>query len=146
MDSRTIDQILRRNKVTRLLYEGCFPSDMLPRPTRYPMALVANLDPASLPGSHWVAIYAESPAKAYYFCPFGDPPKGNLLRYLSIFSDVTRNKCVFQPLDSVACGYFAMYVVYHLCLGLSFPEVLSRLSHSSNPDLMVQLFIKELRK
>lgn len=146
MDSRTIDRIMRGNPVTRPHYSGCSPCDILPRPTQFPTAIVANLDPASMPGSHWVAIYIASPEKAYYFCPFGDPPRGNLLRYMSQFSDVTRNVCKFQPLDSLNCGYFAMYVLYQLCLGFSFPHVLSLLSQSHNADLMVELFIKKLIK
>lgn len=145
MDSRTIDQLLRSNPVTKPHYGGCFPSDMLPTPNQYPMTLVANLDPAALPGSHWVVIYIESPDSAYYFCPFGDPPRGILLRYLSRFTHVVRNICKFQPTDSLACGYFALYVVYRLSQGLSFPQVLTMLSHSANPDLMVQLFIKVLK-
>ena len=142
MDSQSIDAILRRARSAH--YRGCFPSDRIPYPSSFPTIMVVNLDPHYLGGSHWVVVLVESPTQAYFFCPFGREPKGNLLDYLSLFPKVRRNRCVFQPRTSIACGCFAIFMVYQLSKGHNFDDALRMLCKMDNADLTVQLFTREL--
>lgn len=104
--------------------------------------MVANLDQASMPGSHWVALFVQNPQTIYYFDPFGEaPPPGPMSDYLQRFAKVIRNRCVFQPSDSTACGAFAVYALFFLIKGESFDKVLSRLCKSFDPDSLVQSFV-----
>ena len=41
---------------------------------RYPSASVANTDPSSLPGQHWVAFYLLSPSHLEFFDSYGCHP------------------------------------------------------------------------
>ena len=53
---------------TATTYLGVFSRDELPHSfTRYPSAYVANTDPRSLPGQHWVAFYHLSPTHLEFF-------------------------------------------------------------------------------
>lgn len=143
MDSPSIDAILRRTSVR---YSGCFPSDRIPYPTLFPALMVINLDPHFMDGSHWVVLLAESPSQAYFFCPFGREPKGRLMDYLQMFPKVRRNRCVFQPRTSIACGCFAIFVVYHLSRGYEFDEVLQMLCDMDDADITVQIFTRDLAR
>uniref|UniRef100_A0A914I0R6 DNA-directed DNA polymerase n=1 Tax=Globodera rostochiensis TaxID=31243 RepID=A0A914I0R6_GLORO len=61
MDSNQISQILEANPLTRRVFHGCFPCDRLPNPQtlqpKTPTALIVNLDPEGMKGSHWIAIF-----------------------------------------------------------------------------------------
>lgn len=140
--TRSINECLLANPVTRQFYVGCFPCDLIPTIKRFPAALIANHDASTMDGSHWVAMFAPSQSKIIYFDPFGDAaPEGPISDYLERFPRIIRNKCRFQPADSFACGAYAMFVVYHLCLGQSFDKVLSLLCMSPDPDRLVRTFV-----
>ena len=139
------DCLLRQNPDTRRCFVGTFPCDAIPQLKRLPAALILNHDPSAQPGSHWVALYVSATRTAYYFDPFGEePPNGPIVDYLHQFRSVERNRCRFQPLDSIACGAFAIYMVFHLCRGESFDRVLSRLCTSPDPNALVQRFVESI--
>lgn len=135
--------LLARNPVTRRCYVGTFPSDEIPPLGRLPAALVLNHDPAAQAGSHWVALYVSATRTAYYFDPLGDaPPDGPISDYLRQYSRVVRNRCRFQPTESMACGAFAIYMLFHLCKGEPFDRVLSRLCAAPDPNALVLRFVE----
>lgn len=104
--------------------------------------MIVNHDDSTAPGSHWVALYVRNATTVYYFDPFGDgPPAGPISNYLERFPKVVRNRCQFQPVNSIACGAYAIFVVYHLCFGVSFDRVLSMMCRAPNPDLLVRSFV-----
>lgn len=141
MDSLSIEAILTQSSSH---FSGCFPSDRIPYPTSFPSIIVANLDPHYKSGSHWVVLFAQSPEQAYFFCPFGREPTGRIREYLNLFPKVRRNRCVFQPRTSIACGCFAVFVVYHLSKGNSFDDVLRMLCGMDDADSTVQVFTRDL--
>ena len=142
MDTRDLNRLLEGHPVTARFYDGTYPCDQLPCPKTFLSAMVSNLDDSSLPGSHWVALFVQNANKVYYFDPFGEaPPPGPMSDYLRGFGNVTRNRCVFQPFDSTVCGAFAVYTLFHLCLGKSFEQVMSQLYRSSDPDGLVRSFV-----
>ena len=107
---------------------GVFPSNRLPRriPT-YPASLIANTDPASQPGEHWIAMYFPDKTKSEFFDSYGFPPSfysTHFTKYLSQGKKRTgRNKTSLQSLNSFACGYYCLYYLYFRTRGKSMKAI-----------------------
>ena len=107
-------QILRILKVEKIKeFVGVYPCDKLPKITP-PATLVANIDPASKPGKHWVVLYIDHDGSGDYFDSYGLPP-------LKVFKNYLHENCnnwvhnthrVQGPLSSV-CGQFCIYFIVH---------------------------------
>src|SRR3977135_1648595 len=71
--------------------------------------LIANLEPRSHPGSHWVAIYRRD-GKAHYFDTFGRPPPKTIHAWLSNNSLTWSyfDKVIQAANDKVSCGYLCL--------------------------------------
>jgi hypothetical protein len=115
MNTSEIDCILRRAlwEKRNVTYAGVFAADMVPKhiTTGYPLCFVANTDPMSKPGEHWVACYATSAKDFEFFDSFGMPPY--VYPNLRIANKVTHhNTFTMQALNSTACGH---YCVYYIC-------------------------------
>ena len=93
---------------------GVFPADKIP-PAKGCMKTIVNLDPANKSGSHWIAIFRSSNGYAYYFDPYGDPPFGDIKKWLkknSVLFDY--NKTVVQK-DFTSCGQCCMnFLLFHV--------------------------------
>ena len=90
------------------LIQGVFPSDILPVTNTYPASLIANTDPHDKPGTHWVAMYFESPHESEFFDSYGFPPETyNIATYYNdkqlwgLHSDVRGDYCLFYLLHRV---------------------------------------------
>ena len=145
MDTLQINNVLRRNPVTRTLYIGCYPADRIPVMRRFPSAMVVNLDPSHLPGTHWVAIYAPSRRVAYYMDSLGKPAEG------PIYDSLRRNFGPFhrfwQPIQSPAstvCGQYAIFFIYTAALGFPVARMRSLLLRNRNPDKYVEEFVRRV--
>ena len=92
-------------------FVGVFPLDGLPRGIdgRRTIKLIVNLEPRSLPGSHWVAIYRRD-GKAFYFDTFGRLPPKDIHTWLSNNSRTWTNfdKTIQLANDKVSCGYICL--------------------------------------
>lgn len=145
LDTNQITRALTTCPTTSKYFVCCCAADRMPKITKYPASMVVNLDTSDRPGSHWVMVFALNKSRVLFFCPFGQPPRGLIRRYLKAnFKKFSRNKCVFQPIKSLACGHFAMFVIYCLSKGCSFEKTLSLLMRSDNPDLLVRKFVSRL--
>lgn len=114
-----LDKMLRSNSLTRDAYVGAFPSDTTVKvPSFRPFAAIFNVDPAFAPGSHWTAVYVGSLNRPEYFDPLGKPPCENLRRWLEQFAHAPLVlKRPIQSPNSILCGYFCMFYIFHRCLG-----------------------------
>ena len=64
MNTAQIAYALEHDAKTSKKFCGVFPSDKLPQTIdKYPCGLVANTDPSTKPGKHWISIYLSSPRK-----------------------------------------------------------------------------------
>lgn len=152
MNNFQIDKILGRNKSTAPYYLGCFPSDKLDRvPSKYfPLSFVVNFDPSWEKGSHWVAIFAESPHSVDYYDSLGiwPPPNENISRYLSNFNQIEFNPYAFQEIGSRNCGKHAIFFLYNRSIGKTMNEILQFLIdrgmiRKTSPDRIVSNFLNE---
>ena len=75
MDTIQLTLILRKDKFTRGLFQGVYPSDQLPASvSHYPALFIANVDTSDKPGSHWVAFYFTKEQEGEFFDSYGSPP------------------------------------------------------------------------
>ena len=114
MNTQQIDSILRRilpkNKVNFL---GVFARDQIPyslfaSSNNFPLCFVANTDPSTQPGEHWVAFFLSSPNKIEFFDSYGLHPRV----YDFTLPVTTYNHTQYQTFDSKVCGYFCILYLY----------------------------------
>jgi len=74
MDTVQLTLIMRKDKYTRGMFQGVFPSDKLPTSvSSYPALFIANVDTSEKPGSHWVAFYFIKDREGEFFDSYGLP-------------------------------------------------------------------------
>ena len=74
MNSTQLAIILKKDKYTRAVFQGVYPSDKLPtRVSSFPALFIANVDTNDRPGSHWVAFYFTKERKGKFFDSYGLP-------------------------------------------------------------------------
>jgi hypothetical protein len=145
-----IDSILRKNKITKNYYIGCFASDQIPKvnPEKFPTCFVLNTDESTRPGEHWIALFLTSPLHVEYFDSLGQwpPISEKIHQFLSQFPHLVHNGDIKVQSDlSSSCGEHVIYFIHMRCKGHSFKEILKRLtSTKTKPDILVKNFLKHL--
>lgn len=124
MNSLEIEYILK-NAVS--VFEGVFPADKVPKTVNLHSAIVANTDPASKPGEHWVAFYFKD-GRGIYFDSYGRPPlTKTVLDFLNANSKSwTWNKQQIQGYDTDVCGQYCIYFVQECVKGKTLHEICSK--------------------
>lgn len=96
-------------------FGGVFSSDTLPKLRKNFVSFIINLDPHTLPGTHWVAAYFKNSDEAIYFDSYGRPPPKNILKFLKTNSkNITHNKFCYQDYTTLTCGYFCLYFLFNM--------------------------------
>ena len=73
MNTRQLERALKRNAYTKKIFAGVFPADEVPEIIdTFPCGFVANTDPSTEPGTHWVAFYFPSREKGEFFDSYGN--------------------------------------------------------------------------
>ena len=67
MNTLQIKRALERDTFTKKIFGGVFAADELPKTITSPCGFVANTDPSTEPGTHWVAFYFPSREKGEFF-------------------------------------------------------------------------------
>jgi hypothetical protein len=93
-------------------------------------------------GTHWAAIWAKRPNRAFYFDSYGERPNDEIRKYLlDNFERVTHNKHKFQSIFSDVCGQFTICFLYFMSLGFEFDSVMHLFRNSNSPDQFVREFV-----
>ena len=75
MDTIQLTLILRKDKFTRGVFQGVYPSDKLPASvSQYPAPYIANVDTSDKSGSYWVAFYFTKEQEGEFVDSYGAPP------------------------------------------------------------------------
>lgn len=127
MEGRQIVRIMSADPVMRRVFGGLGASDFLPRQIHYPSAYILNTDRQSGPGIHWVSVYFDENGNAEFFDSFGfHPAMYGFLDFLKTQSrDFSYNNMQIQSSNSVTCGYFCIFFLYHRCRGVSMSKIIS---------------------
>ena len=114
MNTGELECILERAlSGTGVRFLGVFAADRIPRRiTTFPSCFVANTDPASKAGTHWVACFCATANRVEFFDSYGLPPSAYGSLRLPLRPTHT-NSVSFQSLRSSACGH---YCIYYLCM------------------------------
>ena len=149
MNSTQLAIILKKDKYTRAVFQGVYPSDKLPtRVSSFPALFIANVDTSEKPGSHWVAFYFTKDRKGEFFDSYGLPP-GNYAGTFSSFLNNNSNGWSFnsvtlQSIDSKVCGHYCLYYALFRSRQVSMSTILHRFSsNKSRNDFLVQRFIEK---
>ena len=73
MNTLQLERALKHNTFTKKIFVGVFAADELPTLNTFPSGFVANTDPSTEPGTHWVAFYFPSREKGEFFDSYGNP-------------------------------------------------------------------------
>ena len=137
MNSAEIHFALARDECTKYHFAGVFASDALADTVKekdQPACYVANTDPSSKPGRHWVAFYfprsLQEPAEL--FDSFGTssgkrPPFTKFLRKYG-HTRHNENPMRLQGAISTACGQYCIYYLTMRCRGFTMHEIMDGFS------------------
>lgn len=141
----TVDML--SNKDIKKYFRGVFPSDKLPQKFKKPALLIANTDPSTSRGSHWVAFYIPKKGKPEYFDSLGQiPEKKEFLEFLRKHGKTfTHNKKRLQGAYSTNCGHYCAVYLYFKAKQMSFKQFLDLFSSKNfkmNDDKILELYKK----
>lgn len=129
MNTVQLQQILFRDAFTQKSFLGVFPSDRLPSfIPHFPACFIANVDPSTEPGSHWIAFYLLSPRRLEFFDSYGNAPpyfQGPISNYASRFDYVNYNPMILQSNVSTVCGHYCVYFLYCKTRGQPLKKIVS---------------------
>ena len=138
------------------LFAGVFALDELPRvetPWSAPFFVVVNVQPADLPGLHWISIYCDEHRICEIFDPLGLVWSGSsrrlrvwLYKEQNCGGNVISNKLLVQHPTSSVCGHFAIFYCLRRIRYTNLFDFTSR-NFSTNLSLngsVVKAFYKQL--
>jgi hypothetical protein len=128
MFTSQIRSALASDPVASRYFAGVFPSDMLPNKITFPFSAVANTDPSSKPGRHWVAFHFDSEGNGEYFDSYGKPPCNTALFNFLIDKNVKcetpdANPVRLQGFDSDVCGQYCIAFLMKRARGKSMQDI-----------------------
>ncbi len=99
---------------------GVYPVNLLPPVDGLPFSLIANLDPDTQPGSHWVCIYIGMEGRTEFFDSYGRSPETKeIVQYLKKYGSEKIICCPKRLQGSLSspCGQYCVYYLYHRLRG-----------------------------
>lgn len=129
MDGLTLDTLMKKDRHIAPFFEGVFASDTLPRQLhKRPALLIANTDPITKPGQHWVAFYIGKHGEGEFWDSYGMPPVvPNHKKFLNrLCKKWTYNHMSLQALDSEVCGEYCVLYLVHRAHGITLHAFLKK--------------------
>ena len=139
---------MNSSEIARVLKDpsflGVFPSNQLPKITQFPASFVANTDPSTKSGAHWVAFYLDSPQAVDFFDSYGQPPAVPAFKaFLKKYKWKHNVKQVQGPLSSV-CGHYSIYFILKRREGVSMNELVQAFGGNyEENDEMIKDFVND---
>ena len=142
MNTFEIKRVLERNPSTKKIFCGVFAADQIPKTIdTFPCGFVANTDPSTEPGTHWVCFYFPSGGKTEFFDSYGHPPD----HYGFKLHDIeTWNNRKLQSSLSEVCGQYCIFYLYHKSRGYSMSKIVNMFTDNRRlNDCKVACYVKE---
>lgn len=145
MDTNDITRVLTADPHTGPLFVGVYACDQLPLKISRPSLCVANTDPSTKGGMHWVSFYFPKSGPSEFFDSYGRKP--TVWQHYAFLKRNSNqwvyNKQDLQALGSTVCGqYCVMYLLYR-ARGIAMSEFLSNFSKNDlafNDNLVAKMF------
>ena len=143
MNSLQIKRALERNTYTKKTFRGVFAADEMPTLDTFPCGFVANTDPSTEPGTHWVSFYFPSRDKGEFFDSYGYPPEYYGEPFQS-YNVETINSHKLQSSWSEVCGHYCIFYLYHRSRGYSMSKIVNMFSSNTTiNDCKVSCYVKK---
>lgn len=126
-------------------FAGVFPKDKIPHSaSHYPYCFVANTDPSSESGTHWIAVYCSSPNSFEFFDSHGIEPEVHGFS----FPNCTFSSTQLQSYRSSVCGHYCVYYLYYRSRGKTLSQIISKFlkNNYSWNDHQVSRFVHRLAR
>lgn len=153
MYSSQLNRALQKDPAVSVYFDGVFPSDKLPvELINYPAALVANVDPARKPGSHWIAYHFGSDKHLDYFDSYGRQPNAysdNLSQFAADNSStISYSSTPVQGLKSDVCGHYCLMFLALRARGYSYKDIIDHYSSNGNakPGEYDKVVVRDVHK
>jgi len=146
MDTQQINTILKSDPVTKSQFLGTFPSDMLPKPYKLPFCFVANTQPASMEGEHWIAIHCNANGHGEYMDSYGRVPRKEFKVFLEKYCKSHNfNHRRIQGVLASTCGHYACYYCLMWSRGDRLLDITGRFSREKKVenDRLITRFINK---
>ena len=147
MNTDQIKRALERNPSTKKILDGVFAADQLPKTiATFPCGFVANTDPSTEPGTHWISFYFPSPESLVFTFPhlfdsYGHPPEHYGFKLYAI---ETWNNRKLQSSWSQVCGQYCIFYLYHKSRGYSMSKIVNMFTNNTRlNDCKVACYVKE---
>ena len=127
MYTEELVKLLRKNRLTRKVFCGVIPIDMLPvKKINKTCAFIVNSDESHLPGEQWFAIYVPKRGPIEYFDSYGIPPyHPQIYKFLKVNNRrFIYNHIQIQHNNSINCGKFALFYIYYRAKGYTIKQYL----------------------
>lgn len=144
MDTITICQYACSDPQIRRTFGGVFASDSLPQRIGKFNTFIINLDPHTLPGSHWIAIKFNSLDKSVIvFDSYGLPPiNKNILSFLKRNARIIHyNSQCFQEKFTNTCAHFCLYFLYKSVRFQNLDDLTE--NNKKQNEMFILLFIRQ---
>lgn len=106
---------------------GVFSADRLPHlPPRRPIAFIANTDPATASGRHWVAFFIDQQNVVESFDSYGKQPRelsNEFQFFVSQFEKNVINQKRLQSSLTTVCGQYCLFYLMCRCRGFSMEQI-----------------------
>ena len=144
MNTLQIKRALERNRFTKKNFCGVFAADMLPKSVdAFPCGFIANTDPSTKPGTHWVAFYFPSGEKGEFFDSYGYPPE-HYGESFKLYNIETWNNRKIQNSWSEVCGQYCIFYLYQKSRGYSMSEIVNMFTNNTDlNDCNVACYVKK---
>ena len=132
MYTEELIKLLRKNRLTRTVFCGVIPIDMLPmKKINKTCTFIVNTHESNLPGEHWFAIFLPKRGPIEYFDSYGIPPyHQQIYKFIKINKrKFIYNKVQIQHDNSINCGKFSLFYIYFRAKGYSMKQYLKFFNH-----------------
>ena len=143
MNSLQLKRALERNPYTKKTFRGVFAADEMPDLDTFPCGFVANTDPRTEPGTHWVSFYFPSRDKGEFFDSYGYPPE-YYGEPFTVYNVETINSHKLQSSWSEVCGHYCIFYLYYRSRGYSMSKIVNMFSSNTTiNDCKVSCYVKK---
>lgn len=124
MNTSEIWSALRSHPLLCKYAIGVFASDQIPTKSKRNICFIANTQPITEPGQHWIAFFCDNENRCDFFDSYGTNPTLHFKKFLKTAKSVKKNTRQIQSNLSTCCGQYCLFYLTLRCEKKSHEEIL----------------------